>query len=538
MTSSNSAFHVPLWPDVPDDATFVSEILAGGRFSCLTTQEMARQFFGVAQLRESAFAMHAGRFAEALGGSFSAEQIIRKRTPFQLFASFLTCHDEQRWLSALAAGDGAVASALSPPTRVGRLFAAAYRLCPECMDEDTKSYGVGHWHVIHQVPAIARCPRHQIALHDECGNCGIPLGATRLHTLPGDRCRVCRSHRSAGYLPTSLSDGYRAFELLVVRALDGQAAELRPLTRVRLIHRMIYQRAGASGLQHAVELFLKFWSVRSTEELGALLGCAVSEQKLLSLFRGAESGTSRSLQAAVVAFALSHASADEIADCSQYPAGNCALEMFASEATADADPQLLSELCELAMQTGYPIEGARELAQGQSAGWVSKMGLAAPEVTRRFLLMVSEDQQQRYEIRSSQRKRPRAKRPSELADARDVMRTRIKEALQNGCQSRVQLLKLDSTAYKWSRRNDQAWLDEALPRVSRKGKKIKSKYGPDAGPGVRKRILETLQAGVRNPDELGRRVPGSYRWALENDLQWLNEVLPSKAALRQAPLVG
>jgi hypothetical protein len=534
MTSSSSAFRVALWPDVPDDATFLSEILAGGRFSCSTTQEMAQKFFGVGQLTGSAFAMNAGRFAEGLGGGISAEQIIRKRTPFQLFAGFLTCQDEQRWANALAVGDGVVASALSPPTRVGRLFAPAYRLCPECLDDDTKSYGVGHWHVIHQIPAIVRCPRHQIALHDECGNCGIPLGDCRSHTLPGDRCSVCRCRRSAGYLPPSPSEGYRALESLVVRALDGQAAELRPVARVRLIHRVIYQRAGATGIQHAIELFLKFWSVRSTEELAALLGCAVSEQKLLSLFRGVESGTSRSLQAAVVAFALAHADAHEIADCSQSPAGNHSQEMFASAATADADPQLLRELCELAVQTGYPVQGARALAEGQTPGWVGRMGLAAPEVTKRFLLMASPDQQRRYEIRSSKRKRPRAKRPSELADARDVMRTRIREALQKGCQSRGQLMKFDSTAYRWSVRNDQAWLDEALPSVSRKGK---SKYGPDAQPRVRRRILEALQSGVKTREELGRSETRSYRWALKNDLQWLNELLPSKASLRQAHLV-
>lgn len=537
MTSSSSAFHVALWPDVPKDATFMSEILAAGRFSCSTTQEMARRFFGVAQLPESVFAMNAGRFAEALGGGVSAEQIIRKRTPFELFASFLTCHDEKRWVDALAAGDGVIAGALSPPTRVGRLFAAAYRMCPECLEEDTKCYGVGHWHVVHQVPAVVRCPRHQIALHDQCGNCGIPLGDSRMHALPGDRCRVCRSRRSAGYLPNARSEGYGAFESLVIRALDGKAPELRPLARVHLIHRMIYQRAGSSGLRSAVELLLKFWSVRSTEELGTLLGCAVSEQKILSLFRGAEAGTSRSLQAAVVAFVIAHAGADEIEELSQFSGGSYAQEMFASPATADADPQLLSEFCELAAQTGYPLEGARALAEGQSPAWVSHMGLAAPRVTRRFLLMVSEDQQRRYQIRSSQRKRPRAKRPTELDEARDVMRARVKEAIHNGCQNRVELLKIDSTAYKWSRRNDRAWLDEALPRVSRKGTKGKSIYGADAQPRVRRRILESLKSGVRNREELGRAEPGSYRWALKNDSHWLNEVLPLKASLRQVPLL-
>ncbi len=95
-------------------------------------------------------------------------------------------------------------------------------------------------------------------------------------------------------------------------------------------------------------------------------------------------------------------------------------------------------------------------------------------------------------------------------------------------------MKFDSTAYRWSVRNDQAWLDEALPSVRRKGK---SKYGPDAQPRVRRRILEALQSGVKTREELGRSETRSYRWALENDLQWLNELLPSKASLRQAHLV-
>lgn len=44
-------------------------------------------------------------------------------------------------------------------------FNRGWQLCPTCIQDDKKNYGVSYWHANHQLPGITHCLKHQSPLH-------------------------------------------------------------------------------------------------------------------------------------------------------------------------------------------------------------------------------------------------------------------------------------------------------------------------------------------------------------------------------------
>ncbi|WP_336511217.1 TniQ family protein, partial [Vibrio anguillarum] len=40
------------------------------------------------------------------------------------------------------------------------------KMCPVCVQEDIRQFGVAYWHRVHQIPAIESCCEHQQQLVD------------------------------------------------------------------------------------------------------------------------------------------------------------------------------------------------------------------------------------------------------------------------------------------------------------------------------------------------------------------------------------
>lgn len=498
------------WPAVPGDATFLSEFLASARYSGSLPKYHAKRYFEVSQYQGNLFAFGAGAFVErAFGGHTDPEWIVRHRSPFTIFASLLSAGDEAAWLTSLIAGDQATARAFRPATKTGRLTASSYRSCGECVANDRSAFGVGHWHVLHQIPALTRCPLHRVELHDQCGACGAPLGGPRLGRLPGDRCIRCGSAATAAKDSMRISRGYEALEALMVRAADGEAPELRPAVRMRIMDRIIFRRLGEHGIQRAVQAFLAAWEVDAAGDLERVLGCVVSERLLVGLFSGIDTGCSRYLQMAVVAFALQHATPEDLEVClTGEHCGDGIEDLFQQHLESYADPDLVRELCRTAAEVGFPMKGARALAAGKFP-----RELAAPNAINRFL----ESLPTIANARCLDTRVARALGRAPLT--RNVVRERIICALSAGCTTRWQLQRVASPSYKWALRNDSEWLDQVLPSPS---KCAHRSWGSAGRAAVREALLAAMKEGANTRSLLLGRRFRAYQWAAKNDAEWLD----------------
>jgi hypothetical protein len=515
----------PLWPTVPDDATLASVIESARRYTGMSANAAAYRFLGLNQFQGDLFASCAGTFARRIPGERVApEEIVLRHTPFRFYASFLTPQDEVRWLSAIVDRDLATSRALTPPTAVGRLQVRELRQCRACTQEDERRFGIGHWHVAHQIPSLRRCPWHRCELHDQCAECGARLGGGRTLTMPGDPCRSCASIETSSTAAHSASPGYVVMEALVMRSLTGSAPELRPIARVALVDRVIHRRVGTRGLPEVAKRFMTTWSVETPLSLGERLGCVVTESKLLGLFGGVETATARTLQAAAISFALEHATADDQAtSLAAATIHHSPEDLFFHESVTEPDPDLLRAFCSGALNFGYPIEGARSLAAGAKPRFLAAKGLAAPNVTRRFVSRFSAEIQNRYEEMVDARSEPHLTMPRAEGEARPVARKRILSALTSGASTRTALNGACQSAFLWALRHDSDWLETVMPKRTG-GRRLR--WLESDRPLVRALISETINNGVETRKGLKAANASMYEWALENDREWLDTKLP------------
>lgn len=528
MKSAGACSSTPaLWPTIPDDATFASVFEAARRYTGTPVEKAATRFLGLKLFQGDLFAVNAKAFAERIPGEpTTPEMIVLRHSPFRFYSSFLTLQDEGKWLAAIVEQDRATIRTLAPATRVGRINANGLRQCSACMLEDVHRFGIEHWHVAHQIPALRRCPWHRLELHDRCSECGASLAGGRLLTMPGDPCRCCGSRSTCSSAPHQAVSAYAGFEALVMRALGGNAPELRPQIRVALADRVVHRRSGTRGLPDVVQRFLAAWSAETAVSLGQQLDCVATEPKLFGLFAGVETATARTLQAAAVSFMLEHASSEDLEACSSGEAIRLAPEdLFSQPAAVGVDEVLLKALCAAAMTHGYPIEGARALSAGATPKTVATKGLAAPNVTRRFLSRLPVDVFLKYETHARRRTETRRSTLGNGDHARFEVRRRIIEAIEKGCKTRERLYRVAFTAHQWALQHDLAWLDERLPKLPPGRKK---RLVPPDRDVVRGLIQGAVLNGLRTRKELKRQLYGPYAWALRNDRQWLDTTFPAR----------
>jgi hypothetical protein len=295
---------------------------------------------------------------------------------------------------------------------------------------------------------------------------------------------------------------------------------------MRIVDRIVFRRLGERGVQEAVRPFLAAWGADSPGDLERSLGCAVSERLLVSLFSGIDSGSSRYLQAAVLAFALQHATKEDLAMCIAGEHGSSgAQDLFVCNTAKTWTSAFVRDLCRLAADAGYPVEGARALAAGQSTRRV-----AAPNLTRRFLgslQAVSIDCHR--DLVASRAAHAAKKTPW----TRELARAKISAALRKGCSTRSNLCALEESAYRWSIKHDATWLDQTLPRFI----EFRQRSWKEAGTAAtRDALMAAIQEGARTRTLLRSRLSGAYRFALKHDATWLNSVVTSKRNRR--PPVG
>ena len=88
-------------------------------------------------------------------GLLSVKDVIIKNTLFPYYSRFSSLEKKTAMLEQLCRGETIVITSI-------RKFTAKSvpRYCPQCVDEDRRTYGEAYWHIEHQIPLMMLCPEH------------------------------------------------------------------------------------------------------------------------------------------------------------------------------------------------------------------------------------------------------------------------------------------------------------------------------------------------------------------------------------------
>lgn len=107
------------------------------------------------------------------------------------------------------------------------MSANSLRSCPQCVAEDMKLFGCGHWRREHQLYSVEICTKHLTALHNRCADsgCGREFSVSSA-LLPGQPCPYCKSTKTTGKQLGPISEGYQAYCKLFTDALHNRIPEV------------------------------------------------------------------------------------------------------------------------------------------------------------------------------------------------------------------------------------------------------------------------------------------------------------------------
>lgn len=137
-------------------------------------------------------------------------------------------------------------------------------LCPDCVSDDIKEFGIPYIHRAHQVPGVFVCYKHGQVLLDSCGDCGCPFETIgEFVTVPWHGC-VCDQevHTMSSDENIEMIDiaiGYAKFmyELLQKTDIDVSAKILSETYRIRAIKvgHKYYSSVSQQGFRKGIEEF-------------------------------------------------------------------------------------------------------------------------------------------------------------------------------------------------------------------------------------------------------------------------------------------
>ncbi|NRA15578.1 MAG: TniQ family protein [Oceanospirillaceae bacterium] len=102
-------------------------------------------------------------------------------------------------------------------------YSDVWRWCPDCVDEDVAKYGMRFWHVIHQVPSIISCSKHELLLNYSCESCEFFQDRLTKYELPprDNECPKCGE--ALAYEKSDLSHESKWLQSLTTKLLTTPA---------------------------------------------------------------------------------------------------------------------------------------------------------------------------------------------------------------------------------------------------------------------------------------------------------------------------
>lgn len=139
------------------------------RSGMTSRQAIAESIFGKTSARavmELPFNLRALGLNLPVGGTLTAESIIRNHTLYPFFTAFLSTERADAVQQMMMEENGASVY-MTAGAFGGRVPLNTHmRYCPACWTDDLACYGERYWHRIHQVPLITTCPHHGCFLID------------------------------------------------------------------------------------------------------------------------------------------------------------------------------------------------------------------------------------------------------------------------------------------------------------------------------------------------------------------------------------
>lgn len=527
-------------PTFPSDATISSIHLAFLRAgNGQSLKSSVREVYGLNGSIHNCFGYKANSLiGRTLAGAIDPKELIDRHSMFPLVACIVTPHISERWRHVLATGNADELRRFLAPSQHGIKKRDVLRQCPKCVHQDREIFGTGHWHVMHQLPAIRFCKIHGDLLHDQCSRCGSAFGSPSDLALPGEPCARCGSVKTASSLTAKRSKGYNSFADLVARAFQGNAPELAPGIRTLLVQKIIATSNGDA--KTLLASFLATWEVDNLQHLEKLLQYRTSYHAALQFFTEGVAQVSLPFLLAAIAFAWEH-----IAESDRRHL--LLLEMaeidVSSIATADVNPieRLREELNSLAHIHHLPSEVVEQLACGNRGQASALIG-----GTNVFLLLDGLSPASRAQIetgfaqfRSRIAVKTHPRRESQRSNSYEkiqVLRQKILAFIAAGCNSRSDLKRKNATLYQTALLTDRAWLDEVMPSSHRIHRLSHRANVATKRSHYRAIILQAKKNGSSTRTELRRVCSGAINFAIRNDRKWFDLVVGPKLAHRSTSI--
>lgn len=419
-----------------------------------------------------------------------------------------------------------------------KLYRPTPHLCTSCVLEDESNFGIGFWHLVHQIPGVHHCPRHYTLLIGACHNCGLPQASEDRWNPPSSICPCCL-FRFDVRDTVSMSDGYRNYLHLCDSVVRGEDVGLTPLQRLRTYTKAIeiYGSDGSLAVAGLIKHVLERWDLATLQELQAIIGSPISKDFFELAIKGRDTMLDPvahlMLLAAILPlekckFArttdvqdaqLSDKSMESNFDTSASFIRDPKVQIFSAEKPTEFKAQSFKlALCEKGMQ--YNLSDKRfnkfaetahsphiDLGEEGALNWNDHSnvrndcfdGLGIPDLSWR--------ETQTYNLRKKHR-------------------LEIREEIALGHGTRQQAKVKAARAVNWCRRHDEDWLDANLPLAQIK----KECWAPVNKDRVyKRRILDYLEndCGEVLCSQIADAMPTELKWIYQHDKPWLEALLPA-----------
>ncbi|SCX71580.1 hypothetical protein SAMN03159363_3938 [Variovorax sp. EL159] len=480
--------------------------------------------------------MHAGSFsAKIFESAVTPDELLSKHSQAGIWGKLLKEEDEVRWRQALINGDARAANAHVPRGTSGLIRPKLNRICLECLEEDFALFGFGHYHVLHQVPLLRHCTKHEVRLRSCCPACQPSQRLCPAHS----RCARCTFSPLPllDISPYEQSEEYTWTARLIQEMYRGEAPELRPRDRQLLVSIAFPRDSMVFRRMELLEQFMSAWGFKDLESLQEFFRSHKSASTISACLEGYPSFVTHSLRVASIAFALRRAPQDwekaAIPNRAQSfglftPPLHVAEERIVAAAVCVEEEGFPAGTLQLLFEGGTRRDAAAVL--GVSAALLYALECRLPVECASALEEARKQSPKKKAKKTERPSTPRNGRRDQRIAKLPEMRAAALTAREGGIKRRKQLALHARSVYELLLQYDREWLLRHFPTARKNERHAvstkRAAYRKLAVAAKRKKKGNSSSA-----IDIDRSI---WNWLKQYDFMWLKEQFP-EAGLRATP---
>lgn len=421
-----------------------------------------------------------------------------------------------------------------------KLYKATPHLCTNCVLEDESNFGIGFWHLVHQIPGVHHCPRHYTLLIGACHNCGLPQASEDHWNPPSGICPCCR-FRFDVRDTVSMSDGYRNYLHLCDSVVRGEDVGLAPLQRMQIYTQAIKIYGSGDGTLAVAGLIkhvLERWNLATLQELQAIIGSPISKDFFELAIKGRDTMLDPVAHLMLIAaiLPLEKCISARRTDVRDSQLSNKGLELnFAASANFFCGPKNQLFSAERPTKFKAPSLDLALLARGMSYTLIDKRCNKFAEIAYSPHIDLGKEGALNWNDHISGNVRndcfdglgipDLSWQDTQTYNLRKKHRLEICEEIAMGRGTRQQAKVKAARAINWCRRHDEDWLDANLPLALKK----KRPEPVNKDKTYKRRILDYLEndCGGVLCSQIADAMPTELNWIYQHDKRWLEAFLPA-----------